>query len=124
MLFHMAEDVTKILARNLKAFMDEGPVTISQNALAKKSKVSQTGIGFMLHPEKRLPTQSGRLASPTLARLERVAQALGKEAWQLIHPDPNQAPLSAKERARYEAFKASMKRMRELDAEAETPPSQ
>lgn len=96
--------------------MDEGPATISQNALAKRSKVAQTSIGYMLKPELRQPTRSGKIPSPTVAQLEKVARALGKEAWQLLHPDPNQAPLSAKERARYDAFDASMKRMRELDS--------
>jgi transcriptional regulator with XRE-family HTH domain len=115
MLGGMDEDITKILARNLKRFMEEGPAPLSQNALAKKSKVAQTGIGYMLNPETRAPTQSGKLSSPTIARLEKVAQALGKETWQLLHPDPDQAPLSATERARYAEFQKSMQRMRELE---------
>ena len=123
MLGRMSEDITKVLARNLKRFMDEGPTPISQNALAKKAKVAQTGIGYMLNPETRQPTKSGKLPSPTIARVEKVARALGKETWQLLHPDPNQAPLSATERVRYQIFEESRKRMEALDtARQETPP--
>lgn len=123
MLARMYEDITKVLARNLKRFMDEGPSPISQNALAKKAKVAQTGIGYMLNPETRQPTKSGKLPSPTLARIEKVARALGKETWQLLHPDPNQAPLSATERARYQIFEESRKRMEQLESgAAQSPP--
>jgi transcriptional regulator with XRE-family HTH domain len=114
-LFRMADDVVYVLARNLKRFMDEGPAPISQNALARKSKVAQTSIGYMLNPQSRSPTKSGKRSSPTVAKLERVAAALGKEAWQLLHPNPDQAPLNETERARYAEFQASMKRMRALD---------
>lgn len=117
MLYDMPEDVTKVLARNLKRFMDDGPEAISQNALAKKSRVAQTSIGYMLNPETRQPTKSGKLSSPTVAKIERVARALGKEAWQLLHPNPDEAPLNAQERARYQEFQASMRRLRELDTD-------
>lgn len=115
MLACMSDDVTKILARNLKRFIEEAPTPMSQSALAKKAKVAQTSIGYMLKPENRKMTTSGKLPSPTAAQLARVAHALGKEAWQLLHPDPDQAPLSASERARYAEFQASMRRMRELE---------
>jgi hypothetical protein len=118
MLAYMAEDVTKVLARNLKRFMDEGPEPISQNSLAGKAKVAQTSIGYMLNPDTRAPTKNGKLSSPTVAKIEKVARALGKEAWQLLHPNPDEAPLSAQERARYEEFQKSMARLRELERQA------
>lgn len=106
-------DVTTILARNLKALLEDHPILNSQNALAKKCGVAQTSIGLMLHPEKRIPTKSGRLPAPTVENVEKVAKAYGKEAWQLLHPEPSMAPLNATERAMYERVMRSMKELQE-----------
>lgn len=109
----MAEGTVNVLARNLKSLMDEHLPKLSQNELGKKTGVGQTSIGLMLNPEKRLPTKSGRIPSPTLAQIEKVAAFFHKEAWQLLHPNPAQAPLSESERKRYEAFENAMKQLQE-----------
>ena len=114
----MSESIVNVLARNLKRLMDEHLPPLPQNELARKSGVRQTSIGLMLNPEKREPTKSGKIPSPTVAQVEKVARVLHKEAWQLLHPDPNQAPLSASERRRYETFEAAMKSMQTPDAPA------
>lgn len=105
----MAESAVNVLARNLKQLMEDHYPPLSQNALAKKTGVAQTAIGLMLNPDKRLPTKSGRIPSPTLAQVERIAAYFDKEVWQLMHPNPAQAPLSDSERARYQAFENAMK---------------
>lgn len=112
----MAEGIVNVLARNLKQLMDDFLPPLSQNALAKKSGVGQTSIGLMLEPEKRLPTKSGKVPSPTLAQIEKVAAVFGKEPWQLLHPNPGQAPLSDAERRRYAAFESAMKQLQEPPA--------
>ena len=67
----------------------------------------------MLHPEKRVPTKSGRLPAPTVENVEKVAKAYGKEAWQLLHPDPATAPLNAAERAMYDRVMRSMRELQD-----------
>lgn len=109
----MGEGSVNLLARNLKQLMEDYFPPLSQNELAKKSGVPQTSIGLMLNPDKRLPTKSGRIPSPTLAQIEKVAAFFQKETWQLLHPNPGQAPLSDSERRRYEAFESAMKAMQE-----------
>lgn len=116
----MGASVSKVLSDNLKRFMGEHEPPLSQNALAKKcrergAKVAQTSIGLMLNPEKREPTRTGKIPSPTISQIEAVARALDKEVWQLLHPDPNQAPLSAKERRLYDEAMSSMRRLRALE---------
>jgi transcriptional regulator with XRE-family HTH domain len=99
-----------ILAQNLKAAMEaaNGGEGISQNALAAKSKVAQTGIGYMLNPEARLPRANGKQSSPTLESIEKVAHALDLEAWQLLHPNPAEAPLSDRQRTLFDQLKGNM----------------
>lgn len=105
----MPEGSVNVLARNLKQLMDDHDPPLSQNELAKKTGVRQTSIGLMLNPEKRLPTKSGKVPSPTLAQIAKGAAHFNKKAWQLLHPNPAQAPLSDAERQRYQAFEAAMK---------------
>lgn len=89
--------ITRILADNLKRLMDEHPdVRGNESALSRRSKVPQTVIGYMLSPDTRAPTKKG-LSSPKLDSIDRVARALGVQAWQLIYPDPTSRPVSAEE---------------------------
>lgn len=107
---------TEALARNLQAWMDDahGGKGISQTELAAKAKVAQTSIGYMLHPDTRQPTKKGRVPSPTLDSVDRVARYFGKEAWQLIHPRPGETALNAHERAVYEEAMSSISRLRAI----------
>lgn len=100
-----------VLARNLKDAMDNANngTGISQNALARKSGVAQTGIGYMLNPDSRLQSIKGKQPSPTLAKIEKVALALDLEAWQLLHPNPAESPLSNRQRKLFEALTSNMR---------------
>jgi transcriptional regulator with XRE-family HTH domain len=110
------QTATDALAVNLKALMDmaHGGQGISQTQLAEKAGVAQTSIGYMLHPNSRQPTKKGRIPSPTLDSVDRVAKYFGKEAWQLLHPRPGETALNAKERAVYEEAMSSISRLRAI----------
>jgi transcriptional regulator with XRE-family HTH domain len=99
-----------ILARNLKAAMEaaNGGEGISQNALAAKSKVAQTGIGYMLNPEAASRERAASAPPPPWRAIEKVAHALGLEAWQLLHPNPAEAPLSDRQRRLFDQLKGNM----------------
>ncbi|MHB1326888.1 MAG: hypothetical protein ACYC2K_01680 [Gemmatimonadales bacterium] len=101
--------------------MDNHDELNSQSAIARKTKVAQTSIGNMLYPEKRAPTKKGRLPSPTVENVEKVAKAFGKEAWQLLHPDPSTAPLNKNERAMYDKLMRSVQDLREITDPGSTP---
>jgi hypothetical protein len=114
-------DVTSILARNLKALMEDSDLFGTQMSIARKSGVAQTSVGFMLNPDKRQPSKSGRLPSPTVENVEKVAKVFGKEAWQLLHPDPATAPLNASERSLYEKLMRSVQDLREMTEPGDKP---
>jgi len=82
------ESISQTLARNLAEAMTRRKMT--QVALAKVSGVPQTTISVILNPQQRLPTK-GAPPSTTVVRVAMLAAALGLEAWQLLHPDPEQA---------------------------------
>lgn len=99
-----------ILAKNLDDAMQvaNGGEGISQNALSKIAKVAQTSIGYMLKPNSRPQGDKSKSSSPTIDKIERVARALNLEAWQLLHPNPAEAPLSARQRRLFEDLKSNM----------------
>lgn len=109
----------KVLAINLRKAIDDHPEIDGQSALARKSLVAQTSIGYMLKPESRAPTKKGR-SSPTLANIENVATALGLQVWQLLYPDPEAMPRNEHEAALYRKFAALMKEM-QAAASASSP---
>ena len=114
----MRKDLTSVeaLAKNLYLLMENANAGsgISQNQLAKETGVAQTSIGYMLHPGTRAPTKGGKIPSPTLDSVDRVAKYFGKEAWQLLHPRPGETALNSKERAVYEEAMSSINRLRAI----------
>lgn len=74
----------EVLAANLKAAMAARGMT--QAALAKTSGIAQTTISIYLRPEDRKPSASGKEPSAKVAEVERLADALGVECWQLLKP--------------------------------------
>lgn len=120
--------ITRILADNLKRLMDEHPdVRGNQSALARRSKVPQTVIGYMLSPNKRAPTQKG-LSSPKLDSIDRVARALGVQTWQLIYPDPTARPVSVEEIRLWQKIETDFQALHRLqqpmaDYDIDPPPS-
>ena len=82
------ESISETLARNLGEAMTRRQLT--QVSLAKASGVPQTTISVILNPSQRLPTR-GAEPGTTVVRVAMLAAALGLEAWQLLHPDPERA---------------------------------
>ncbi|WP_421885185.1 helix-turn-helix domain-containing protein [Methylibium sp.] len=76
--------ITSILATNLKHFMKARELT--QAGLAKACNLGQTTISLYLNPSNRKDTATGREASPTLARVQVLADALEVELWELLRP--------------------------------------
>jgi transcriptional regulator with XRE-family HTH domain len=81
--------ITVVIAENLAHYMERAGVT--QDALAQKSGVGQTTVGLYLHPERRLPSKSGKLPSPKVTELAQIAAALEIELWQIMRPVLNDA---------------------------------
>lgn len=104
--------IAKILAANLGAALAASG--LSQRQLAAKAKVAQTSIGYMLKPETRTPTKSGKLPSPTISAIQKVATALGIQAWQLLYPNHDLFEISEKERELWNALEADMQQLRAL----------
>lgn len=80
--------VNEVLARNLRHYMEERNLT--QEAVAKMSGLAQTTISLYLSPDNRDPTQSGRIASPRLADVEKLAKSMPVQTWLLLCPLPEE----------------------------------
>lgn len=76
--------ITETLATNLTYFMEQKKVT--QQTLAKKSGIGQTTISLYRNPGSRKTTATGRPPSPTLAKVQALAEGLGVELWELVRP--------------------------------------
>lgn len=76
--------INQVLAFNLAEYMQERG--LKQLALAKKSGVDQKTISNYLTPENRTVGKSGKPPSAKLAEVEKIAEALGIDAWELISP--------------------------------------
>lgn len=77
-------DITTILAANLRHFM--GTKKMTQQTLANASGLGQTTISLYLRPERRNATNKGGAPSPTLAKVQALADALEVELWELVRP--------------------------------------
>ncbi len=78
-------DINVILARNLRTQMEMKYGNVNQSELARAADVAQKTISNVLARER------GPAPSPSLTIVQRLADALGIEAWQLLHPDPVRA---------------------------------
>ena len=86
-------DIRQILAENLEALMEARNYSTAQD-------VSRASA---LHGEKALAVNTikniqNKAAYARLDILEQLAATFGKQVWQLVHPDPEQA---ARETAMY-----------------------
>ena len=78
----MARPITEILAANLNRLKRDHPKDLgSQPRIATKAKVGQRTVGRALKAE----------ASTTIGSIEKIADAFGLEAWQLLHPNLDRA---------------------------------
>lgn len=98
----VSKPAVKVLAENLRSAMQGSQDLNSQTAVAKKAGIAQTAVGYMLNPDKRQPTKSGKLPSPTLDQIERVARAMGMEPWELLYTGALNRPLRESERIMYQ----------------------
>lgn len=96
--------VIDYLAKNLKRLMNEGPDRITESALGKKSGYGQSGINRLLNPQKSPNV-------PQLDSVQKVADALNVEVWQLLSPDVQ---------ASKQAMKIAKDWMRLTEADRET----
>jgi len=72
-------------AVNLDRLMQARGMTQAQ--LAKKAELGQTTISLYLRPEARNNDKAnGQPGSPTLAKVEAIALALGVDVWDLLRP--------------------------------------
>lgn len=76
--------ISESVAVNLRHFITQAKLT--EKGLAALSGVAQTTIGLYLNPERRKDTTKGVPPSPTLEKLQMLADSLGIEAWELIRP--------------------------------------
>lgn len=104
------KSINEVVAENLAYRMAKAQM--SQTALAQKAGVSQKTISNYLNPEQRTEGSKGKQGSPKLWELERVAQALGAEVWELTRH------MTERERAMYDAIE---KAYRELLVSSVTP---
>lgn len=78
-------DINVMLARNLRQQMEMKYGNVNQSELARDASVAQKTISNILARER------GPAPSPSLTVVQKLAEALGIEAWQLLHPDPDRA---------------------------------
>ena len=80
--------IEKILARNLDYLMKlPGAHYPNANALGNAIGMSPNTIRNLLHPERRPSHGEKPLGFPTIDTLQKVAEKLGREVWELLHPD-------------------------------------
>lgn len=70
--------VREVLARNLRALMKRHRELSTQKKLAEKARVAQTSISQILNLENE------QMKSPKLDQVEKIANAFGLAAWQLL----------------------------------------
>lgn len=86
MLGHMSAPATEVLAANLRRLMQEKPDLDTQVKVAAAAGVNQKTISNCLNPGQRQAGKTGRMPSPTLAQVEKIAGAFGLEVWELLRP--------------------------------------
>lgn len=85
-----AKSINAVLAANLAHFMRACGIE-SQSDLAKRSGVAQRTISNYLNPDLREQGKSGKQPSAKLTEVEKIAQAMNIEAWDLLRDlNPNE----------------------------------
>ena len=70
--------VRQVLAHNLRALMSASKDLRTQEEVAEKAKIAQTGVSQFLRPD------NDAAKSPKLTQVEKVAEAFGLATWQLL----------------------------------------
>lgn len=99
--------INEVLAANLAYFMREKGFT--QASLGKKVQLAQRTIGNYLKPQLRQPAgKTGKPPSAKLLEVERIAEGLGIEAWELLRP------MTPAEREFYRQIEESFQKLRNI----------
>jgi transcriptional regulator with XRE-family HTH domain len=88
------KSISRVVAGNLRYWMAQADM--SQTALAAKAGVSQKTISNYLNPDQRAESATGKMPSPKLEELDKIAKALAIPVWQLVRE------MTEKERRLYE----------------------
>lgn len=99
----------EIVAMNLDYFMSR-PGSLCQNAnqLSQRTGIAPNTVHNILHPHRRASKQDGSTGTSTIDTLEKLAKALGCEAWELLHPN---IQLSKQEREMYEKIEENFRKI-------------
>lgn len=97
-------DLRQVVAQNLRHFMGlENCPYRTPNALALAAKVAPNTVYNFLDARRRTTTARKPNGFPTLDKIEALAEALGCETWELLHPD---LPRSLREREMYKTIES------------------
>lgn len=108
--------INEVLGVNLAYFMKEKGFT--QASLGKKAGLAQRTIGNYLKPELRQSeSKSGKPPSAKLTEVEKIADALEVEVWELLRP------LGPAEREFYRQIEESFERLRKMATQQPEPAS-
>lgn len=100
-----------VIARNLKYWMRrEGCLYPNANSLGKAAGIAPNTVRNLLDPSKRTVTSEKPDGAPTLDKLEKIAEKLECEVWELLHPDIEK---SLREREVYRNVQADFDRIRD-----------
>lgn len=102
-----------IVISNLNSLMAERSECSSQNALAKKSGVSQSHVGRILRGE----------STPTVEMIEALAKALKTAAPQLLSENLGRSSLEKKPDALSDQAARLVERISQLDRSHQSPPA-
>jgi transcriptional regulator with XRE-family HTH domain len=99
--------INEVLAVNLAHFMKEKGFT--QSSLGRRAGIAQRTIGNYLKPELRqAESKSGKAASAKLTEVEKIAEGLGVEVWELLRP------ITPQEREFYRQIEESFNKLRRI----------
>ena len=108
----MSTPLVDLVASNLRrAYVAKGNPSL--RALAAQAGVSTSSVRYALNPDLRNPTHKGS-AAPNLDVIDKLAQALGYEAWQIMSGDldpdnPISKTLTKREAVIYEKIQSALK---------------
>jgi len=107
--------INEVLAVNLAYFMKEKSFT--QASLGKKVGLAQRTVGNYLKPSLRnTESKSGKPPSAKLTEVEKIAEGLGIEVWELLRP------LTPAEREFYRQIEESFDQLRKMAVAQPIPP--
>lgn len=106
--------INEVLANSIAQAMQRKHIT-SQEQLARMSGLSQRTISNYLNPHLRTKGASGKAPSAKLSEVEKIANALDMETWDLLRE------LGPNERKFYAAIEEAYRRMIAENGDPEEP---